>query len=88
MDSMCAVIFSSSMCELVAGLSEVAMRDISSTYASPILSMVWLSGVSIWKQANFVAMEHRIGSSTATQIEGEAQLPWPVPRIRRRTFVW
>ena len=86
--SMCAVNLTSARVEFVAGLSEVAMRDVSSTYASPIRSIVWLPGVSIRKQVNLVAMDHSIGSRAAIHMEGEAQLPWPVPKMRRSAFVW
>ena len=66
----------------------IFIRDVSSTYASPILLMCVLLGVFSWKQLYLTARDHRMGSSTTTQIEGDTQLPCPLPTILRREFVW
>ena len=71
----------------VAGALDVFKRDVSSTYAFPMREIVIPLSVLSSKQLYLTAIDHKMGSNTATQIEGDAQLPWPVPRIRRNTSV-
>ena len=86
--SMCAVHFRTDAWLLVVMLSVFVRRDVSSTYASPIWSIVACIGVSIWKHMYFDARDHIIGSRMATQIDGEAQLPYPIPNICQNALVW
>ena len=86
--SISVVNFSVDAMSLYSSVVAVFISDVSSTYASPILDILDPAGVFSWKQLYLTAIDHKIGSSTETQMDGDAQLPWPVPRILRRAFVW
>ena len=58
-------------------------RDVSSTKESPILLMCMPDGEWSLKQEYFLAIDHRIVSSTRVHMQGEAPDPCPVPRIRQ-----
>ena len=86
--SISTVSFCSDALSLNFSVVAVFINDVSSTYASPILDISVPVGVSSLKQLYFTAIDHIIGFKTATQIDGEAQLPWPVPKMRLSASDW
>ena len=72
---MAFIIFMTGCWLLVDGESEVFIMEVLSMYASPRREIIVPSGDVTSKHKYFAAINHRMGSNTATQIGREAQLP-------------
>ena len=84
--SMCLLSFCTVLALVKSWSCERHMRAVLFTYVSPILSMPTPVGVVSLKQVYLLAIYHSKGLRTANHMDGEAQLPWPVPSIRLREF--